>query len=272
MLLTMLFACASEAITLPESEGDLILQDYPEDAEGSAYFAQFTTVFGVYILASADVADDKLTHAAHVMASYIDNDEDGEPDAPEMVGTMVDREATLMMFATEREARRSGVFRSPSMDEIHGQDLYDDETNEPGRFDAALEEVLHLITSAGWAHTWPDELGESGGSELADAMDVARGGHYTEIPDSYPAAAWYHYDDRTCEYDCMATEYVYWALTSLLGAQEDRCDELADEWELCTPEQVEQTDTAVYALLTDGRFPLPTVLPDGSYEAGAVSR
>ena len=32
-----------------------------------------------------------------------------------------------------------------------------------------------------------------------------------------------------------------------------------------TAAQVAQTDAAVTALLTDGRFPLPTVLPDGSY-------
>ena len=265
MLLSLLLACTAESITLPDSEGDLILQAYPSDVEGAKYFSQFTTVFGVYILATDGVADDKLTHAAHVMARYLDGDEDGVPEAPEVVETMVERQATLMMFASQREALWSGVFRSDALDEIHGQDLYDDETNEPGRFDASLEEVLHLITSAGWAHTWPAELGEEDGTELAEAMDIARGGHFTDIPDPYPSESWYHYDDATCEYDCMVTEYVYWALTSLLGAQSGRCEEIEEEWELCTAAQVEAGDAAVTALLTDGRFPLPTVLPDGSY-------
>lgn len=269
MLLTMLLACATESIELPDSAGDLVLQDYPVETSGSGYFSQFTTVFGVYILATPGVDDDKIMHAAHVCAAYLDNDEDGEPDAPEVVEAMIDRQATLVMFATQREARRSGVFRSPSLETMHIQDLYDEETNEPGRFDAALEEVLHLITSAGWAHAWPDAFGESAGSEMADAMDTARGGHYTDIPSDYPASSWYHYDDRTCEYNCMTTEYAYWALTSILGAQAERCDEIAVEWELCTAEDVEQTDTAMHALLTDGRFALPTVLPDGSYTASA---
>jgi len=261
-----LLACAGEPIVLPDSSGDLVLQDYPEDA---AYFSRFTTAFGVYILASDGVSDDKLSHAAHVLASYLDNDEDGAVDAPEVVDTMVGRQATLVMFKNSREARRSGVFRSPSLDEMHVQDLYDEETNEPGRFDASLEEVLHLVSSAGWAHTWPDALGESAGSELADAMDTARGGHFAEIPGTYPAAAWYHYDDKTCEYNCMVTEYVYWSLTSLLGAQADRCGEIEHEWELCAPDAVRETDAAVTALLEDGRFPLPVVLPDGSYAPAA---
>jgi len=51
-------------------------------------------------------------------------------------------------------------------------------------------------------------------------MDIARGGHFKKIPHKYPEIAWYTYDDRTCKYDCMATEYIYWELPSMLGAQE----------------------------------------------------
>ena len=88
------------------------------------------------------------------------------------------------------------------------------------------------------------------------------------IPNPYPAEAWYHYDDWTCDYGCMATEYVYWALTSLLGGQSypGRCDAIDHEWELCTPEQVMATDVAVTALLQESGYVLPTVLPDGTYE------
>jgi hypothetical protein len=64
----------------------------------------------------------------------------------------------------------------------------------------------------------------------------------------------------------MVTEYVYWGLTSHLGAQADRCDEIAHEWEPCTPELFEETDTTLHGLLTDGEYAIPTVIPDGSYE------
>ena len=68
----------------------------------------------------------------------------------------------------------------------------------------------------------------------------------------------------------MATEYFYWGLTSLLGAQADRCEEIAHEWELCTASSMRETDTALTALFTDGRYTLPTVLPDGNYTGSST--
>ena len=64
----------------------------------------------------------------------------------------------------------------------------------------------------------------------------------------------------------MIIEYHYWAMTSLLGAQADpeRCAQIAVEWEPCTPELLKEMDPAVYALLTDPKYKMPTVLPDGS--------
>jgi len=102
---------------------------------------------------------------------------------------------------------------------------------------------------------------------LTDAMDLARGGRHVRVPRRYPEEAWYHYDDETCDYPCMATEYVYWALTTLLGAQSEpaRCAEIANEWELCTAAALRAGDPAVNELLVDPRYHLPTQLPDGRY-------
>ena len=63
----------------------------------------------------------------------------------------------------------------------------------------------------------------------------------------------------------MATEYIYWAMSSILGAQENRLNEISQEWDLNTNALVQSTDTAVYELLTDIQYKFPTVLPDGTY-------
>jgi hypothetical protein len=153
-----------------------------------------------------------------------------------------------------------------------GQDLGNDETHpnfvssgKTGDFDAALEEVLHIITHAGYAKAYPDIFGENIGSSIANAMDIARGGQFKTVPDEYPSGAWYTYDDNTCDYECMVTEYHYWALTSILGAQNNRLNEIAQEWKLNTNQRVQNHDSTIYQLLTDPQFKFPTVLPDGTY-------
>ena len=71
-----------------------------------------------------------------------------------------------------------------------------------GRFDATYEEVLHLVTQAGYAHAYPKVFGERHGTAIAKAMDRARGGHFVKVPKRYPKDAWFTYDDRTCDYGC----------------------------------------------------------------------
>jgi hypothetical protein len=144
---------------------------------------------------------------------------------------------------------------------------------DQGVFDFSLEEIWHLISSAGLHYAYPNDFGENPGSRLTDAMDIARGGRFTTIPNPYPSSAWYTYDDKTCEYICMASEYFYWALTSLLGAQDipGRLEEIENEWRPNTAEKLQAQDPAVYQLLKDPTLKLPTVLPDASYAADNFS-
>jgi hypothetical protein len=234
--------------------------------EGLSSFNRKVVVFGIDIYAVPNVEDAKLLHAANLMAQYLDNDEDGTVDNQAVLDKMLEEKAFMVMWK-----RESDLNISPP-DGREGQDLGDDETNpfyvssgKTGRFDAALEEVLHIITHAGYAKVYPEIFGESAGSSIANAMDIARGGQFTSIPNTYPSDAWYTYDDNTCEYDCQVTEYHYWALTSILGAQETRLEEIGHEWKLNTKEKVQNQDEAVYQLLTDPQYSFPTVLPDGKY-------
>ncbi|MBX2877828.1 MAG: hypothetical protein KTR30_37255 [Saprospiraceae bacterium] len=230
-------------------------------------FSRQVEVFGIKIFAVPGVADDRLLHAANVLAQYLDNDEDGIPDNPAVLESLLEQKAFLVMWEKERDLN----INPPNGWE--GQDLGHEETQPnyvgnglTSRFDASLEEVLHLITHVGYAKTYPDVFGEKPGTEIAKAMDTARGGQFMAIPTSYPTDAWYTYDDETCDYSCMVTEYHYWALTSLLGAQENRLEEIEHEWKLNSKEKLRQGDSAIFQLLTDPQYKFPSVLPDGSYQ------
>lgn len=244
-----------------------------EYAEFDGDFSKYVAAFGVSIFATESTPDDKVLHAGHVLAEYLDNDEDGLADDPEMVAAMANRMPAIVMFATEQDFQNSGIRGSNKLDKYLLQDLYGEETHPEGShvetgFDGSLEEILHLLTFAGYAEHYPDALGLESGSELATAMDLARGGYFEQVPASYPAEAWYHYDDETCDHQCMIVEYFYWALTTKLGAQDypGRCEEIANEWEPCTAAALAETDELVQGLLSNGTYKLPTRIPDGSYE------
>ena len=217
-------------------------------------------VFGIPIYAFYNVEDSKLLHAANIMAQYLDNDENGTVDNSLLLSTLLNNEAALFMWKTESQIT------------LNAQDLGADESiplwhtnGQIGKFDATLEEVWHVITYSGYSDAYPEIFGENPGTSLTNAMDIARGGNFTSIPQNYPNGAWYTYDDQTCDYRCMATEYFYWGMTSILGAQENRLNEISQEWDLNTRSLVENTDTAIYSLLNNPVYNFPTVLPDGSY-------
>ena len=115
-------------------------------------------------------------------------------------------------------------------------------------------------------------FGRTPGTEISNAMDKARGGQFQEVPDEYPEDAWYSYNDESCSYDCMNSEYIYWAFTSILGAQDypGRLDQIGQEWRLNTKELVKERDPAVYAIMTNPKYKLPSVTPDGKYDGSEL--
>jgi|TARA_B110000261_G_scaffold39825_1_gene46642 hypothetical protein len=235
---------------------------------GFSSFNRKVVVFGIDIYAVVAVEDAKLLHTANVMAQYLDNDEDGIVDDQLVLNKMIENKAFMVMWKNENDLN----IDPPNGRE--GQDLGNDETHpnfvsngKTGEFDASLEEVLHIINNAGHSYAYPEAFGQNVGSDLANAMDIARGGQFMTIPNEYPINAWYTYDDQTCDYsNCQTVEYLYWALTSMLGAQENRLDDIDNEWKLNTNQKVEDTDSAIFSLLTNPTYKMPTVLPDGSYK------
>lgn len=219
-------------------------------------------VFGLPIYAFKEVEDSKLLHAANIMAQYLDNNEDGVVDNPTLLQALKSNKAGLYLWKTEAQQGALPL-----------QDLGADESipkwhtnGHTGRFDAALEEVWHVVTNSGYANAYPSIFGTNAGTSLCNAMDIARGGQFTSIPNPYPSNAWYSYDDQTCDYSCQAGEYIYWAMSSILGAQANRLGEIENEWKLNTKAKVQARDVAVYNLLTNSQYKFPTKLPDGTYK------
>ena len=247
---------------------DLKIIDIPEELSAfDSTFSKYIPVFGVHVFGTARTPDAKLRHIACVLAEYLDNDEDGVADNPRVVEAMASRDMAMVITRDERELDESAAERWHAEGFHHSQFQHAGETKPGGgRFDATLEEVLHLVT-AGYGEAYPRIFGARAGTALGECLDRARGGHFTRVPRKYPKKAWFHYDDGTCEYSCMTVEYLYWALTSLLGAQSDpdRQRQIADEWQLATAEKVTEGDPWIVALLTDPEYRWETRIPDGRY-------
>ena len=264
-----------ETQVLQRESADISIKPIPDNVDDAfEIFEKYVNVFGVNVYASASVPDEKLIHAASVMAEYLDNNEDGQPDNPDVINAMTSQGATLVMFGRNGEPLEDDFFeRAEPLFEsgVALQNLYAAETipngAASGEFDATLEEVLLLITMSGYANAYPAVWGEEPGTEVANVMDMARGGQFMQVPASYPSGAWYTYDDETCEYNCMVAEYVYWSLTSVLGAQDfpGRFEQINHEWKLNTADKVRNGDPAIYEMLTDPEYKFPTQLPDGHY-------
>lgn len=268
-ILLAMMSCKKEKDVTPINLGnDPNFTIISHNDDGFSDFPKKVEIFDIPIYAVGGVEDLKLLHAANVMAQYLDNDEDGVIDNQAVIDAMIANKAFMVMWKSENDLDKI----NPPSGQI-GQDLGNDETQPSfvssgmtGDFDASLEEVWHIITNAGFAQAYPNVFGTNIGTSLADAMDVARGGQFTSIPNPYPPNAWYTYDDTTCDYDCMAGEYIYWAMSSILGAQANRLNEIDHEWTLNTKEKIQQTDEAVFQLLTAEQYKFPTVIPDGTYK------
>jgi len=143
-------------------------------------------------------------------------------------------------------------------------------------FDASLEEILHMLTDQGWAKVYPAIFGKDTGISLTTCMDTARGGQFTSVPETYPDGAWYTYDDESCDYGCMASEYIYWGASTMIGAQAQaaRAESISNEWSLSTRDEVVASDNCLATLLTNDTYKLPNLaahLPDGTYAGSTLT-
>ena len=230
--------------------------------------------FSVY--AESSISDAKVLHAASIAAELLDNDEDGEVDDPLLKIELNTNGALIPIFSYDGSPAMDNFFYHYNGDGVSAV-LWRDEIdpNNPGYWgsDATVEEIVHVINVVGHTNIYPSAFSvQPNSSLLTEAMDVARGGQFIQHPGTYPEEAWYHYDDYTCDYECMAIEYLYWCIVTDMGILSDNqtCSGIANEWEPCTPQLFEEIDTLMFSLVNDSVFLLPQLAPDGNYCPASV--
>ena len=236
-------------------------------------FSRYVNVLDcIEIYAEANISDEKILHVAAVAAELLDNDEDGNVDDPLIESSLIEFNTVMPIFQSENGNAIETFFNNLDEDGCTGAVVFRNEIDpdQPGHWgdDATVEEVLHTINACGHVEVYPELYAlEPNSSYLTDAMDVARGGQFITFPDTYPEDSWYHYDDWTCDYECMAMEYLYWCIVTNMDILSDpqTCAGIANEWELCSPQLFENTDTLMFNLVTDLANKLPQLAPDGNY-------
>lgn len=283
--------CALTVLVLPALSGCSLLgpeENGGERCEPESVFAKRATVLGLSVYGTEAASDESVTHVATILAEYLDNggvqNEDGTADDEDVLAQLRDADAIMVVAADQDdfEALEEGhidAFGGCSFADVHETGIHPDGTpyEADGPFDESLEEVLHLVTQFGYSEVYADTLGEAAGSAIAEAMDSARGGHYEEIPSSYPAEAWFTYDDASCDYACQITEYTYWVVTTAMGIQTNRAGQIDTEWkvddfgdddDLVEAADLQEVDQAAWDLLENST--LPRTAPDGSWAGGSV--
>jgi hypothetical protein len=235
-------------------------------------FSKYVNVLDCFeVYAQQNITDEKVLHVAAVAAELLDNNEDGIVDDPSLFSALQNRQALMPVFTFDGNSCMENFEDNYEGDGVSAV-LFRNEIDpaQPGHWgaDATVEEVLHTINHVGHVSIYPNVFGLTpNSSTMSDAMDIARGGQFLEVPNNYPEEAWYHYDDWTCDYECMAIEYLYWCIVTDMGILNDpqTCAGIANEWEPCSPELFETTDVIMHGVVNNPNYLLPQIAPDGNY-------
>jgi len=196
-------------------------------------FKQYRNVKGVHIF-SATVSTKKIDHVAKVLNGYIASKRG-------IYKKMKQNKAAMVIFETEdasdnfydnlnnvqkqryQHFTQNINFQHLYLDEIFPSYIFDSTARS---FDPTVEEVLHLVTDAGYARKFPKifNVRRGSNSKLRSETRKARGGVTGRGRNNYPAGAWFKYTDKTCDGSCMMSEYIYWCVSTRLGFQSRRKD------------------------------------------------
>ena len=225
----------------------------------------------------------------------MDNDQDGCVDNPEVLENLLEAKDIGADFGIEWLAKPAFAFPNGLEQDANYTAIHDAlglegfwlaqkvfkggffpncigpaSTGDPYCRDEAFEEIWHGITDWGYGPAFPEVFNRSydSNSLVTQAMDAARGGKFLEIPDSYSADAWYMNPTTSCEYDCQVSEYLYWTVSSWVGANVGMWEDIKYQWTAYTRDLMKSMDTRMTAIIQDtSTYRMPTVSPLGKYYA-----
>lgn len=217
-----------------------------------AMFDKSARVFdAITICGTSAVPMDKLAHAAHVAAQWLDNDADGRADNPAVNAALREQNATLVM-SSEGLGLYAALIPGGMSSQEAFQDLYAYETSPEAERDAAQEEIHHLIIGFGWAKAFGEVFDDQSTSSAIHAAWVKA-----------DAAGYYAYDDSTCNEACKVMEFTYKATAAYLGSAADLAD---TEFTLKSRTALRENLPDMVAIFESSDYTYPTVAwPDGSY-------
>jgi len=270
-LFTLLFLLPF--LTTAQNTVCLLIEPNPNPNDVAlAPFTKYVDVLGCFsIYAESTISDAKVLHAAAVAAELLDNNEDGIVDDPLIEAQLISENALMPLFLQDGNTAMD-IFENHYNGDGVSAVLFNNEIDptQTGHWgdDATVEEIIHTINHVGHTNVYPSAFSMGPNSSLmSTAMDAARGGQLLSPPWTYPSSAWYHYDDWTCDYECMMIEYMYWAIVSYMGILDDSqtAAGIANEWEPYNATLLQSMDVLMYTLITDAQYKLPQLAPDGNY-------
>ena len=206
----------------------------------------------VTICITNEVPTEKVRHAAHVTAQWLDNNQDGEIDEIRLKPSLLENRPNLLMSAHGFDAFQLIAIEKGLGDRI-GQDLAASETAPSQGRDASQEEIHHLIFMAGWEHMFPRSF---------SAVPEDRSKLFSTWR-SAEKNGFYDYDDPSCDAECKVVEFFYLATAAYLGSQTDVAH---DELFLKTRIELKQNLPDIIKLVESKAYHYPRYKwPDGHY-------